>query len=700
MSCNFIFCLHNHQPVGNFDHIFKWAFNYCYNKIIEILKEYPDFRFSVHHSGPLLEWIKNNSPEYLNTLKEMSEKGQVEIIGGGFYEPIFSVISENDIRGQIALMQNFCKKEFGAFPKGIWTAERVWDPEIPYLVSGFDLDYTILDDIHFRYAGIDEEALFGYFITERLEKKLKVFPIDRFLRYSIPFKQPVETINYFKEKTDRIGQAAFVYGDDGEKFGLWPDTYKWVFEEKWLRNFIEAVLKESWIKTTHPSEYIAANNPLGRIYLTQGSYFELSEWALPAKAAGELVKINNEIKSWNREKDFYPFLKGGVWNNFLIKYPESNSINKRSILLSNEISDYEEATGTVCWEETIELYKGECNCAYWHGLFGGIYLNHLRHALYEHLLKAEKIFLKRKKLKSTTILEEDFWNEGHKQILIRDKKQSLIIIPYLGGTISEFGLYGKAFNIFNTLPRRHEAYHKTLMEFNEETGNQTDNKIASIHDRIIVKEKNLKKYLVYDSSRRYSFKELLMEKIPDPEKMMFGNEKFYDCSSLKYKYNINQEKDRTDISLSGSFTCVNENISINKNFIITNGKHGFRTEYIISGIQKSLFGVELNINLLSAHDDDRGYEISGLAKEDSYLDMPGFSEEISSFSLFDKFNKFKIEISTSVDAALIRYPIYSVSQSDSGFEKNYQGSSLLLVYDFRNAAGKENKFFIDLFIKV
>ena len=329
MSCNFIFCLHNHQPVGNFDHIFKWAFDDCYNKTIEILKEYPEFRFAVHHSGPLLEWIKYNSPEYLYNLKEMIEKGQVEIIGGGFYEPIFSVISENDIRGQIALMQNFCKKELGVFPKGFWTAERVWDPEIPYLVSGFDLDYTILDDIHFRYAGIEEEELFGYFITERLEKQIKVFPIDRFLRYSIPFRQPLETINYFKEKIERIGHAAFVYGDDGEKFGLWPDTYKWVFEEKWLRNFIEAVLKESWIKTTHPSEYIANNNPIGRVYLTQGSYFELSEWALPAKAAGELVKINNEIKSWNREKDFYPFIKGGVWNNFLIKYPESNSINKR-----------------------------------------------------------------------------------------------------------------------------------------------------------------------------------------------------------------------------------------------------------------------------------------------------------------------------------------------------------------------------------
>jgi 4-alpha-glucanotransferase len=699
MSCNFIFCLHNHQPVGNFDHIYKWAFDDCYKKVIEIFKEYPEFHFSVHHSGPLLEWLKKNSPEYLHTLKEMSRKGQVEIIGGGFYEPIFSVISENDIRGQIALMQNFCKKEFGSFPKGFWTAERVWDPEIPYLVSGFNLDYTILDDIHFRYAGIDEEALFGYFITERLEKKLKVFPIDRFLRYSIPFKQPAETITYLKEKTDKLGQAAFVYGDDGEKFGLWPDTYKWVFEEKWLRKFIEAVLKESWIKTTHPSEYIAANNPIGKIYLTQGSYFELSEWALPAKAAEELVKINNEIKSWNRERDFYPFLKGGVWNNFLIKYPESNSINKRSILLSKEISDYEEATGASCWKETIELYKGECNCAYWHGLFGGIYLNHLRHALYEHLLMAESKFLRRKKLKSTNILVDDFWNEGHEQILVRDNKKSLIILPYMGGTISEFGIYDKTFNIFNTLPRRQEAYHRTLKEFNEEATDQNDNKIASIHNRIKVKEKNLKKFLIYDRSRRYSFKELLLDGKPAADNMMFGSWNFFDCSSIKYDYSLAQKKNKTIISLSGSTNYREDNIIINKNITINNGTKGFSVEYSISGIEKSLLGVELNINLLSSHDEDRGYEIPGVSKENSYLDIPGSSETISSFELFDKFNKFKIVISSSIKASLIRYPIYSVSQSDSGFEKNYQGSSLVLVYDFISKKMKENKFVIDISVK-
>ncbi len=699
MACNFIFCLHNHQPVGNFDHIFKWAFSDCYNKTIDIFKEYPEFHFAVHHSGPLLEWIKQNSPEYLQKLREMNEIGQLEIIGGGFYEPIFSIITENDIKNQILLMQNFCRKEFGVSPKGFWTAERVWDPEIPNLVSRFGLDYTLLDDIHFRYAGIDEEDLYGYFITERLEKKLMVFPIDKFLRYSIPFRMPEDTINYFKSRTEKTGNAAFIYGDDGEKFGLWPDTFKWVFEEKWLRKFIEAILKEDWIKTVHPSEYIKSNSPLGRVYLTQGSYFELSEWALPPKAALQLTKINNEIKTLHRENDFYPFLKGGVWNNFLNKYPESNAINKRTILLSKEIADFEEKTGKKCNKEKIELYKGECNCAYWHGLFGGIYLNHLRHALYEHILNAENFFLKRQKKKGISIIEDDFWNEGRRQILIRKKDQSALFVPYRGGTIAELGLYNKAFNIFNVLPRRYEAYHEQLKELKEEFENNNESsnqKIASIHDRIKVKEKNLKKYLVYDKSRRYSFKDILLKKMPSPEDLMFGNTDMFDCSLLEYDYSIYLEKNEAIASFLQHFTFENENISINKNFVVPDNMTGIRAEYFVSGIKNNYFAVEFNINLLAAHDDGRYYEIPGISQSDAFLDIPGFTAGIQSFALVDDFNKFKIKITTSQEAALVRYPVYTVSQSDSGFEKNYQGSSLILVY---NITREENKFDIEIVIE-
>ncbi len=677
-KCRFIFCLHNHQPVGNFDHVFEWGFRDCYDRTLRVLREYPEFRFAVHHSGPLLEWIEERHPDYLETLADMRQRGQVEIIGGGFYEPIFSIISEDDIRGQIAMMQEYCANRFGTRPDGFWTAERVWDPEIPRLVSDLGLDYTILDDNHFRYAGIEEDELYGYYITERLDRRLKVFPIDRFLRYSIPFRLPAETIDYFRSVADRRGECAFMYGDDGEKFGMWPGTHKWVFEEKWLVNFVEAVLREDWIAMTLPSEYIRDNPPLGRVYLTQGSYYELSEWALPSPVASRLINLHAEIKGWNRENDFYPFLKGGVWNNFLNKYPESNALNKRTLLLSGEMRALENEKHLSLDEAKKELYKSECNCAYWHGLFGGIYLSSLRHALHHNLLAAEQRCMEARALKGIEVIDRDIWNEGTNQVLLRRDDMAALIAPAHGGALAELGVYTKRFDILAVIPRRYEAYHETLKNFNEDEEQNGD--VKSIHDMVVVKEKGLKDRLVYDLTRRYSFKDLFMRTRPSAEEVMNARADMLECGGLPYSYAVRKKAKSIQVPLERRVDFDGRAVLIRKRYSFSGPAAGVKAEYSIGGAGGVLFGVELNINLLAAHDEDRFYEIPGLAGTERFLDGVGLTEGVASFALVDRYGGIRIAIGSSRAFDLIRYPIYTVSQSDRGFEKNYQGSSLLLVY--------------------
>ncbi len=677
-KCRFIFCLHNHQPVGNFDHVFEWGFKDCYDRTLRVLDEYPEFRFAVHHSGPLLEWIEERYPKYIETLARMSRRGQVEIIGGGFYEPIFSVIAENDIRGQLDMMQDYCTRRFGSRPSGFWTAERVWDPEIPRLVSGLGLDYTILDDNHFRYAGIEEDELYGYYLTERLDRRLAVFPIDRFLRYSIPFRVPADTIDYFRSVADRRGDCAFLYGDDGEKFGMWPGTYKWVFEEKWLVNFVEAVLREDWIDTTLPSEYLRQNPPIGRVYLTQGSYYELSEWALPSKVASRLIDLNAEIKSWNREKDFYPFLKGGVWNNFLIKYPESNALNKRTLLLSGELDALESQKGVRLEEARREIYKSECNCAYWHGLFGGVYLSSLRHALHQNLLSAERRYMEARSIEGLDLRDEDIWNEGTNQVLVRSRTMAATVAPTHGGAVAQLGVYSGGFDIFAVIPRRYEAYHETLKRFNEEESQGEE--VRSIHDMVVAKEKGLKERLIYDSCRRYSFKDLIMRELPDADELMNGKADVVEMGHLPYEYAVEKKPKSAVIRLNRRHIFEGREVEVVKRLTFRAGPAGIKASYSVDIAPGAVFGVELNINLLAAHDEDRYYEIPGLSREMSYLDCTGVSRSLRSFALTDRYSGLRISMESSRAFDLLRYPVYTVSQSDRGFEKNYQGSSLILAY--------------------
>ena len=47
---NFIFAIHNHQPVGNFDHVAEEAYQKSYLPLMEVLRDHPWFRFCIHHT--------------------------------------------------------------------------------------------------------------------------------------------------------------------------------------------------------------------------------------------------------------------------------------------------------------------------------------------------------------------------------------------------------------------------------------------------------------------------------------------------------------------------------------------------------------------------------------------------------------------------------------------------------------------------
>jgi len=266
----FLFCIHNHQPVGNFDYLFQEAFSKAYLPLLEHLERHPGVRVCLHYSGTLLEWMASRAPAMLERLRVLIGRNQVELLSGGFYEPVFMALRDGDITGQIAMMNAFLEKHLGRRPRGIWLAERVWDPVLPRLIAGAGLSYTLLDSTHLLHAGISPEQIHGYYMTERQGSPLAVFPINRQMRYSIPFKPPEETIAYLRYMAGAENPIAVTYGDDGEKFGLWPGTAKSVYEDGWLERFFTALEENSdMIQMTTFSEYLAAAPATGTIYLPQ-----------------------------------------------------------------------------------------------------------------------------------------------------------------------------------------------------------------------------------------------------------------------------------------------------------------------------------------------------------------------------------------------------------------------------------------------
>ena len=80
--------LHNHQPVGNFGWVFAEVYERAYEPMLAALERHPTVRLSLHYTGPLLDWLVAERPEAIDRLRALAERGQVEILGGGFYEPV------------------------------------------------------------------------------------------------------------------------------------------------------------------------------------------------------------------------------------------------------------------------------------------------------------------------------------------------------------------------------------------------------------------------------------------------------------------------------------------------------------------------------------------------------------------------------------------------------------------------------------
>ena len=214
--------VHAHQPVGNFPEVVADAHARCYRPFIHTLYRYPAFRFAVHFSGWLLEHLFEKYPEDLGLLREMVERGQVEMFGGGDTEPVLAVVPSRDRIGQINALSDRLARLTHRRPSGAWLTERVWEATvIPALVDA-GIQYVTVDDYHFLCAGKQAGELTGYYTTEEDGRQLDLFPISEGLRYRIPFAPAHETVSFIERIAAAGHPAAAIYFDDIEKLGIWP----------------------------------------------------------------------------------------------------------------------------------------------------------------------------------------------------------------------------------------------------------------------------------------------------------------------------------------------------------------------------------------------------------------------------------------------------------------------------------------------
>ncbi len=720
----FIFAIHNHQPVGNFESVTEEAYQKAYLPFIDVLERHRSIKITLHYSGTLYRFFEHHHPEFIGSLRKLVAEGRAEILSGGFYEPVLAVLPDDDKVGQIRALTGYIRKKIGYDAQGMWLAERVWEPHLPKCIDAAGINHVVVDDFHFKMAGLHDEELDGYYLTEEQDSVLRVFPGSERLRYLIPFHSPQDTIDFLGclRSPERCRLA--VMADDGEKFGIWPETHRTVYEEGWLDRFFTLIEENgAWLATTTFSEFLAKEPARGRIYLPTASYREMGEWTLPDRAGQEYEAALTKVKSNPEFSGLRPFIKGGIWRNFLAKYSESNHMHKRMLMASRKVHAALDALHDKGLTKRADaarmldhLYQSQCNDAYWHGVFGGLYLPHLRSGVYEQLIKAEYLadeILKGRGAKSKErgqkpdtgnkkagrtapwleIETGDFDQDGNEEVMLNSDLLNIIINPAQGGRVTEIDWKPRFFNLTNTLTRRREGYHDKIIQSVKETSGAQTGGAKTIHERLALKEEGLQYHLHYDWYSRGSLIDHFLGSGVDLTGFM--RSEYYEAGNFvlgAYRQKQRKQGPAAAVILERDGNVAGLDIRLGKEIFLNRATPQFVVKYTIENLSdeelNTSFGSEFNISFLAGNAHDRYYDIPGHTQDRKNLASSGETINVREMSIVDEWLRIRFTLSFDQSAVLWRAPVETVSQSEAGFERVYQSSMVMPLWRISLSPGK------------
>jgi 4-alpha-glucanotransferase len=691
--------LHNHQPVGNFGFVFEENHRLAYLPMIEALERHRGVRLGLHYTGPLLEWLRAEHPETVARLGDLVVAGQVEIVGGGLYEPVLASLPEHDRVVQLTRMARELESLFGRRPRGAWLAERVWEPDLPAALVDAGYEWTILDDAHFRAASIPDDAHWGTYSTDDQGRRLTVFGTEQGLRYRIPFGGVEDVIAYLRDHASEDGTRVGMMGDDGEKFGAWPTTWEHCWGPgRWVDRFFEAIeASRGWLTMVPPSEWVDEHPPVGRVYVPTGSYAEMGEWSLPADEGALYSELLHRAVAEGLPEARW--LRGGFWRNFQVKYREINDLHKQMLRASASAASLPDGAAK---ERVLDhLHRGQSNDCYWHGLFGGIYLSHMRLATLEHLIAAEDgadRLAARAGGRLAPLLVADVDLDGRDEVLVRSDGQVVTISPHHGGGIGGWDVRAVRHALASVMRRRPEAYHARLVAFEESSAPKVaaaeGEGAASIHEIVKVREPGLSGRLWYDRYERRSG--LVHVLAPDTTPEAFARAAFEDLGDFVEGEFVIEAAGTHEVRLlrDGHVRGPGRDVPVRvrKTLTLDGGRLDQRLALGVeienrgtSGIGGRL-AVEWDLNLLGGGGNPQAWY--RVASERHAFDSEGQAAGCEALSMGNDAVGLSMEARAEPPADAWWSSIDTISVSEDGFERNHQGSCLLWTWPLRLEPGE------------
>jgi alpha-amylase len=321
-----------------------------------------------------------------------------------------------------------------------------------------------------------------------------------------------------------------------------------------------------------------------------------------------------------------------------------------------------------------EIYKAQCNDCYWHGMFGGVYLQFLRFSVYTHLINAEK---KIDEMNATifalkdpylSVIPVDFNKDSKIDILIESTNINAYVDPSEGGTLFELDFKPKSYNLLNTLTRWHEAYH--------------DKK--KLHDNEFMIDRYRRSML----RMRFLHSDVTLDQLEADTYYEFG-----DFINGEFEVKRSEKETQTaiiELEMDGSvkdpdtddrLPCtINKTIMVEENNILVKIDGNFKTK-ITAALGRILDNIYIAVDLPFFFNGDTNkfkWESTEIICETELeKDLLNVFQYVGSdFKAYDETYDLTVEMrfsSTSDEIKIYKFPINAFVHTDDGYRTIYQG---------------------------
>ncbi len=597
-------------------------YNKTLKKIISFLYTHPKINFTFYLPGPVFEWIEKNHAEFLTLLSELVNRKQVEIIGGGFYEPIFPLIMPIDRVGQIEMNTTHIRKLIGKKPRGIFLGDTVWDPSLISSFKTCGLEFAILH--HSLLPANEPEG--KNLIVEDMGKTLTIIPYQKPIEdfQNLPDSQKI--LEKIKKLSESQNNAQYINDNHLYFTSFSVDELSILLETNWLEEICNLIEKSPLFDFSYPSLYLKNNSDCIRSFIPAGCPPEIQKWATMP------FKPNNSDK-----KSVQSNIK-----NFLTTYQEVQYLYSRMMYTSLEVS---QCRGDKIRKKTARefLWKAQTQDSYWFLGDSGIGCQEIRKNAYKNLLTAEKQVRETNLSLTDSVLSFDYDMDGRKEYIIHQNDYNAFV-SLCGGMIFELDLLSNSKNYCDTMRR--------ISDFDEVT-DYYPKKLFLEH---LIDFEHFEKFTEDTSNSNAVFSQIVYS-----------------------EHNFDRVRKELTLNATALFGVLQQPVSLKKKFLFS--QNGIQVQYILKNDSplplKCYFAVESNLCLTGTSNEEQLIEIiSADNKEQSCPDQIYIRQDGVSFVQFtDVQNKNVFSFQPNEEAGLCIQPLYISRPVNGNTEKRYQATT-------------------------